>query len=688
VNRLLITRLMLLRARQAVELKASFERSDLCKAIAKEIHIKQYEEVEDELSVALQPMFVKQIRSISTELAKLDVPTEKHASHNQMTHGRGGSPGRAPKFDKVRHEAARQVYRKAKGTDPDNNREMLEPDRESGKDDDKSLAPVSDQAQDLIAQTFDPQEWQEELVDRTLPVLAKKMLEAAHAQLRAMGFDRKAVRAWRGKTTTATEWLDRHSGDEVELAKLLADEGVDIELITELPHWMQKEIATQLSDTFQQSYWLDIHNTTMGDAELFLQQGLDQGWSIDKIAKAMREHFIDPDDPEGTAAYARRRALNIARTEAGHALNGARKMSMDALMNELAGQVPMRPTWLSVLGSTTRDSHAALDGVPADENGLWDLAGYKVPWPGHTKLPAGLRCSCQCSIVMEFGMRKEDATRLINEYDQFREEYGLAKGISPCGCGVKHLPGQHNQQTHGTGGGGARGDVPLAPPGYTKISDKFEIYAKFSDTNKHHQKLVAGTMDRLVETYGMPAKSVIITEQTNGATASAGADSLIPVSDELAGRLVEAGVPKKHLHGFKGETYYNSPETQHITIRTGESDRKDSFGSRIDTFDRNRSVWSVSTKRHAAEDTIAHEFGHLLTFGRARKRAGSGEDDWVAAREMRKNMRTKADKESARKISNYAYTDRGEMLAEAFVKFDGGNREPWLIKLVKEEVFP
>ena len=196
--------------------------------------------------------------------------------------------------------------------------------------------------------------------------------------------------------TTATEWLNDHPGDVESLVQLLVDSGTDIELLTDLPPSMQKEIASQLADTFQQDYWLDIHNTTMGDATTSLQKGLNDGWSIRKIAESMRDNFIDPNDPEGTKKYARRRSINIARTEAGHALNGARKASMNTLMEEMGGQVPMRPSWLSVLGATTRDTHAALDGVPADENGLWDLAGYMVPWPGYTSLPAELRCNCQC----------------------------------------------------------------------------------------------------------------------------------------------------------------------------------------------------------------------------------------------------------------------------------------------------
>jgi len=98
----------------------------------------------------------------------------------------------------------------------------------------------------------------------------------------------------------------------------------------------------------------------------------------------------------GGGKYAGLRARNIARTESGNALNGARKAGMDKMMAELGPQMQgvMRPTWLSVLGSTTRDTHANLDGVPADKDGMWTLAGYRIPWPAHVSLPASERCNC------------------------------------------------------------------------------------------------------------------------------------------------------------------------------------------------------------------------------------------------------------------------------------------------------
>jgi len=130
-----LCKLLLDHAQAAIEQKAASDR----KVVLREIFIKQYEEVEDDLVVALQPMFIRQIKSIASRLSLLDVST------------------------------------------------------------DKSLAPVSDQAQDLVTMSFDPTEWKKELLNRALPVMAKKMLEAAWIQLKVMGIDKKSIVAWGDK---------------------------------------------------------------------------------------------------------------------------------------------------------------------------------------------------------------------------------------------------------------------------------------------------------------------------------------------------------------------------------------------------------------------------------------------------------------------------------------------------------
>lgn len=206
-----------------------------------------------------------------------------------------------------------------------------------------------------------------------------------------MGITRRIEHAYRENEnllmpTTATEWLEEHGEDVVQLEEMLADLGLPVSVFTELPGWMKRDIVSNLRESFDQPYWRDIHLTTAGDAERVLEAGLTEGWSTrrmaDEIASAM-----------GGDHYSRIRAMNIARTEAGGALNLARKGTIDRLAEEIP-ELSIRPSWLSVLGPTTRDTHAILDGVPADEDGMWDVGGFMAPCPRHWSLPAGERCNC------------------------------------------------------------------------------------------------------------------------------------------------------------------------------------------------------------------------------------------------------------------------------------------------------
>ena len=216
------------------------------------------------------------------------------------------------------------------------------------------------------------------------------------------------------KASTASEWLADQDADLLEDLPQFAPGSIPFRLATELPTPIRQRVIGNLRESFKQDYWKNISETTAGDAERILEQGLTEGWSTRQMATELRERLGGDD-------YARTRSYNIARTESGNALNGARKSTMDQLSEDLP-KLKLRPSWLSVLGTTTRDTHAALDGVPADEDGLWDLAGYMVPWPGHVSLPPEERCGCQCSVTTDFGMGSDEAGELISDYYQRQEE--------------------------------------------------------------------------------------------------------------------------------------------------------------------------------------------------------------------------------------------------------------------------
>jgi hypothetical protein len=254
----------------------------------------------------------------------------------------------------------------------------------------QSWAKTPQQAEVLRELIYDPKEWREELINATFPALTKGMIEAVRSQLIIVGIS--------PDKSTASEWVD---DEGIDLAEV---EGIGI--ATEMPSWMRDAIEIQLRETFEQDYWQNILTTTGSDIEGFLRDGLQEGLSIKDLARIINRAF--------PTAYSMGRATLIARTESGNALNGARALAVDKLREELGDAgATIRKSWLSVLGNTTRDSHAALDGVPADEEGMWNLDGVRIPWPSHFSLPAKNRVNCQCTITTEFGLTDEDAARLI-----------------------------------------------------------------------------------------------------------------------------------------------------------------------------------------------------------------------------------------------------------------------------------
>ncbi len=279
-----------------------------------------------------------------------------------------------------------------------------------------------DNAAALVQLVFDPKAWNEKLVDLVLPILLVRMAQAARELLTELGigFVGKRHRAETTKATTATEWLAAHSDDPEDLEELLESfgrRGLPINLITELPEGVRQEILSQLRQTFNQPYWADISVTTAGDAERVLKQGLAEGWSIRRMADEMAASL-------GGDKYALTRATLIARTESSNALNAARKGTMDALKADMPPEAAdvLIPTWLSALADTTRPEHADLDQVSADVDGLWNLAGFLVPYPGHFSLPPEQRINCLCTLIMEFGVQQSEARQLLDDFAARQEQ--------------------------------------------------------------------------------------------------------------------------------------------------------------------------------------------------------------------------------------------------------------------------
>jgi hypothetical protein len=246
-----------------------------------------------------------------------------------------------------------------------------------------------DEAESFAKLIFDPSEWKAELIDRTLPVLVKAMLETAVETLETLGIPvRSKSKPPPATKSTASEWLE--SADQAmplpEEFDLPDGDTFSMEFAVEYPDWMKREIAEQLKESYEGDWWDKVSDTTRSRLETVMRNGLREGHSISWMAASIRGLG---------STFPVHRARNIARTETGNALNSARDVSIKGLKEELGPEgVKVGKSWLSVLGTTTRDTHADADGQLADEEGNFNVGGYMVPYPAHFSLPPSERCNC------------------------------------------------------------------------------------------------------------------------------------------------------------------------------------------------------------------------------------------------------------------------------------------------------
>lgn len=273
---------------------------------------------------------------------------------------------------------------------------------------------TSQAATNLSEIIFDPTEWDEELINRTLPILARAMADAMVGILVELGVDLTKLKSnsWI-KASTASEWLavnDRELPEGLDFE--LEGEQFTLQFETEYPLWMKEEIAERLHETYEQDFWKEINTTSHSDIEKFLDVGIKDGWSINRMAREMSSSL-------GGGSYGKMRGKRIARTESGHVLNAARTASIDQLKEELGPEISefIKRMWNSVLGNTTRDDHAVSDGQFENEDGNFNVGGETARWPRDIQLSAGQRANCQCFITAELGVGAPE-----NEIQQIIQE--------------------------------------------------------------------------------------------------------------------------------------------------------------------------------------------------------------------------------------------------------------------------
>lgn len=174
-----------------------------------------------------------------------------------------------------------------------------------------------------------------------------------------------------------------------ELAARLGIEVPPMVDVSKYPPWLLKAAKKAVDETFKQDYWKQVVKTTREDLKQTIEDAIEEGISMRDIA----------DEIEAThgAEYTKARAMNVARTESASAMNQGHISAMKQVEDETG--IAIKAEWLSVNSVTSREAHMDLDGTLADDDGMFDLNGVRIPYPGHWSLPASDRCNCMCTIL-------------------------------------------------------------------------------------------------------------------------------------------------------------------------------------------------------------------------------------------------------------------------------------------------
>jgi len=172
--------------------------------------------------------------------------------------------------------------------------------------------------------------------------------------------------------------------------------------VADLPPHVREAIGRELSTILWQNFSPNINETTRGRLLATMREGFAAGDSEYQMVVRIGDSPTVPGVTDGVLGSQSNtvRASLIYRTETtGIAGAGSR-----AGHDELARQGLIQGSeWSATLDQYVRPEHLALHGVvapgPRAPNGLFNLAGYEVPYPGHHSLPPEYRCGCRCTLI-------------------------------------------------------------------------------------------------------------------------------------------------------------------------------------------------------------------------------------------------------------------------------------------------
>ena len=133
----------------------------------------------------------------------------------------------------------------------------------------------------------------------------------------------------------------------------------------------------------------DITTTTINRLKIELQGAFDNGDGIEVVARNIVK--------SGSGIADLKRARVIARTEI---ISASNKGSLDGAKDT---GIPLKKEWLATMDNRTRDAHLIADGQKVLLDGLFNVNGESMQYPGDftNGASAGNVINCRCSQIYE-----------------------------------------------------------------------------------------------------------------------------------------------------------------------------------------------------------------------------------------------------------------------------------------------
>lgn len=147
-------------------------------------------------------------------------------------------------------------------------------------------------------------------------------------------------------------------------------------------------IAASLSNVFGEVALRNWGIEALGRVRTAISEGLALGQSYPEMMRDLKRYI-------NTENF---KIMRILRTELHDAQEAGTAAGYEAALDQ---GIEGRMVWIASLDGSTRPTHAAMDGVARDEDGMFRGAIGKTPYPGWEGLPAEERISCRCTMRFE-----------------------------------------------------------------------------------------------------------------------------------------------------------------------------------------------------------------------------------------------------------------------------------------------